>query len=350
LKKGDWTQEEDMILFGLHNKLGNQWSQISKYLPGRTDNAIKNRFHTVNRSYPSNYRKPVKGKESTSTQEIANVLMGLNQVPLTTGVSSGSSFLADEVSLLKTTESLADLKNEINIQLDDDVKHKFDKEADCFLRNKCVLDIGKKLDNTWIREEMKGPPLEYPLNYQNLMMEQLYLQRLQKQYFGSEIFPNISRFGTYGYNFPTTIPPNPTYSNDLVRNAGSLGYPYSLVESYLTAPPLTGGNRLFNGSLAHTSTFPRPMFTSLGYGLPGLPSLYYGDGHLRRQISPRMYGSLSPRSIHPNLSSSELCDFSELPKRSDENLTSKKKRKQEESDYEDHPKARTNSKSMKKDF
>ena len=43
--KKKWTAEEDAIILKLHNKYGNKWSFISTYIPGRSDNAIKNRFN-----------------------------------------------------------------------------------------------------------------------------------------------------------------------------------------------------------------------------------------------------------------------------------------------------------------
>ena len=54
-KKNNWTEEEENILFTKNMHLGNKWSDIASFLPGRTLNDIKNHFY-------SNLRKFIRQK------------------------------------------------------------------------------------------------------------------------------------------------------------------------------------------------------------------------------------------------------------------------------------------------
>ncbi|XP_023644734.1 LOW QUALITY PROTEIN: transcription factor MYB72 [Capsella rubella] len=46
LKRGNFSEEEEYAIIHYYQKFGNSWSKIESFLPGRTDNEIKNVWNT----------------------------------------------------------------------------------------------------------------------------------------------------------------------------------------------------------------------------------------------------------------------------------------------------------------
>lgn len=67
LKKGDWTKEEDELIYTLYHEIGAHWAVIGGQIPGRTENSVKNRFY-------SNMRKLARSAKESAEPKIEPII------------------------------------------------------------------------------------------------------------------------------------------------------------------------------------------------------------------------------------------------------------------------------------
>ena len=94
VNKSKWTEQEDLVLLHAYMEFGSRWSIIAGYLPGRTDNSIKNHYN-------STIKRKLKNNELNFTPMSSKLDIGAYSLQTAATASSENN------NIVKSVETLA---------------------------------------------------------------------------------------------------------------------------------------------------------------------------------------------------------------------------------------------------
>ncbi|XP_065879184.1 transcription factor MYB13-like [Euphorbia lathyris] len=142
IRHGNFTEEEDEIILTLLQTLGNRWSAIAAELPGRTDNEIKNRWHSHLKKRLNNNNKNNFPEQEKSQKGAKSV------VSYFTILDSSSSEVSNNHSLNSTSSGEEDMKNLMNDEQTVNFSADFYEILDQYLQ-----DYRDDHDEMWIDDD-----------------------------------------------------------------------------------------------------------------------------------------------------------------------------------------------------
>jgi len=112
VKKGNWSPEEDFIIFESYRQMGSQWTKIAAKIPGRTENSIKNRFYSTLRRICSQHKNA-----SNTDEKVSSALIPKDRL---------IEYVND--AILEKTLNFVQYKKEMNMDFDFNLKDELNNQ------------------------------------------------------------------------------------------------------------------------------------------------------------------------------------------------------------------------------
>lgn len=272
-KQCGWAPEEDALLLELHARYGNKWTRISRVIGGRTDNAVKNRYHAIKLKRKAKYLTGIDSAKLIDDAVVQRHLKNCNSLEERRAEK-------EHAQRVKKEERLQDpegrqFKSEATnrtgfLSFDDWV------EVDSCFPSK--MNWAHELDNC------KIPCSSAPYG--------IFAPESMSNGPASTYTMNLANDPVQGVMAPSMVSDN---SNRMVDDSDSME---STAENKL--PPSTtqsDGLSIYDGRVTFSSPF---MIGTMSHPLPSsvvghqFDTMNFGDGHLISEVS-------SPKKNRPNL-------------------------------------------------